>query len=114
MIEGAEILKKTQFYNSEPSTLTHIIIIIAALIIIVGFIKSLWSMETSKIFSSLLTSLTIAIVALMIIPKTYTDVPAGYQYDVYAKDDEVIKALYENYEVISANGNIYTIRDKAE
>ncbi len=114
MIEGAEILNKTEVFVSEPSTLTKIIIAAVAILLIIGLIKAIWSMDTSKMFSSLLSALMLVIIVLLILPKTYEDIPAGYQYDVYAEDDEVIKALYEKYEIVGANGNIYTVKEKAE
>ena len=88
---------------------------ITGVILIIGIlISALTSMSAKKKFASIVGVFIIGIIGIAVLPKTYEEVPAGYQYDAYAEDSDVIKALYENYEIISANGNIYTIRDKAE
>lgn len=114
MIEGAEILKKTELFNSEPSKLTMAIGIIGIILIISILICALTLTSTKKKFASIMGVFIIAIIGIAILPKTYEEVSAGYQYDVYAEDSDVIKTLYEKYEIIEANGNIYTVREKSE
>lgn len=114
MIEGAEILKKTELFNSEPSKLTMAIGIIGIILIISILICALTLTSTKKKFASIMGVFIIAIIGIAVLPKTYEEVSAGYQYDVYAEDGDVIKTLYEKYEIIEANGNIYTVREKSE
>ena len=46
---------------------------------------------------------------------TSKEVATGrYEYTVAVTDPSAYKEIYENYEVISAAGDIYTIRDKEE
>lgn len=114
MIEGAEILKKTELFNSEPSKLTMAIGIIGIILIISILICALTLTSTKKKFASIMGVFIIAIIGIAVLPKTYEEVSAGYQYDVYAEGSDVIKTLYEKYEIIEANGNIYTVRKKTE
>lgn len=114
MIEGAEILKKTELFNSEPSKLTMAIGIIGIILIISILICALTLTSTKKKFASIMGVFIIAIIGIAVLPKTYEEVSAGYQYDVYAEGSDVIKTLYEKYEIIEANGNIYTVREKTE
>jgi len=114
MIEGAEILKKTELFNSEPSKLTMAIGIIGIILIISILICALTLTSTKKKFASIMGVFIIAIIGIAVLPKTYEEVSAGYQYDVYAGGSDVIKTLYEKYEIIEANGNIYTVREKTE
>lgn len=114
MIEGAEILKKTEIFVSEPSKLTMAIGIIGIIFIISILICALTLTSTKKKFASIMGVFIIAIIGIAVLPKTYEEFSAGYQYDVYAEDSDVIKTLYEKYEIIEANGNIYTVRQKTE
>lgn len=114
MIEGAEVLKKTELFNSEPSLFTMILGLILLIFLIVITVWLIRSINTKKIFGSILLVLMVGLMGFLALPWSYKDVSTGFEYEVQTENAEVIKALYENYEIIEVNGDIYTVREKTE
>ena len=115
MIEGVTVLGQEAIKES-PQWMTAILVI-GLLVMVLAFVVMFFGafcedfrMVDKGIVMMSVTAALLLVLALMVV---VIEVPTGrYEYKVIIDDDVPFTELYDNYEIINQEGQIYTIKDK--
>jgi hypothetical protein len=112
MLEGIEILSKTEIMYTPGITLFLFAISFIALII-TGFVTTLSICENNRRNSTIFASLCGLSLIILFALLGFIDKPTGkYEYKVTIDDSVSMNEFNERYEIIEVEGKIYTIKEK--
>jgi len=114
MIEGMDILKKTEILEKDfPVWATALVIIILAVGLIAGIAKACYEEDFGLFFSILFLAVFCTLPVIIAAYGFPKEVPTGkYEYEVVFDGTVDMKEVYARYEIIETRGDIYTLRDK--
>lgn len=112
MLEGIEILDKTEIlYTSDVAILFCVFSMIA---IIVTAIISILFLAYNQIREAIISAVVCGLAIItIIISLSFVDKPTGtYQYQVTIDENVSMVEFHEKYEIVDIKGKIYTIKEK--
>ena len=109
MLEGIEILVQSEIMQTP--LWAKIIIAFTILGLLIFFIGLVESMDSAIIIGSIVSFFCLfgCLAIILIEPEEPTGI---YEYQVIIDDNVSFTELYEKYEIVDQNGEIWTIRDK--
>ena len=116
-IQGIEVLNVTEIMGSPVWTLVCAIVGILGSFISGLTLCSFYTIYKNfgRLINVLITCIFLLIAMIGIVAGASTYIPTGkYEYQVTIDDTVPVTYLYENFEVISQEGKIWTIKEKAE
>lgn len=112
MLEGIEILDKTEIlYTSEVAVLFCVLSMVAIIVTAVAFVASL---NVGHIKAAIICAVVCVLsIITIIVSSSFIDKPTGtYEYKVTIDDSVSMNEFQEKYEIIRTEGKIYTIKEK--
>ena len=110
MIEGIEVLNKAPIMEPFTNSLGGIALLLFAVFFIVTLV--LFANRPD----SLIAVISIIITIMLLVPSILLYEPqketGRYEYQCIISDKVLFVDMYEKYEVVSKNGELWTIRDK--
>ena len=122
MINGINVLNKTEILTTEPIYIIWLLLLISAIILLVSFVITIICMSCDNNFlknigtisgTTLIVSFFSSLILLLLMSATGKTVHTGkYAYEVIIDDEVSLNEFYEKYEIIDVNGKIYTIKER--
>lgn len=110
MLEGINILNQVEIMRVDPSCILPIALLVTLIILGAVFIGT--ACEGYDIFKGILL-LIVSVPLLIAIIVSKPSVPTGrYEYTVTIDESVSFTDLYENYEIVEQNGQLWILRDK--
>ena len=111
MIEGIEVLNKSQI--TELSETGTTLLSISLFLLIATLVLLIVSFATDSIVIGIFTIISfISFIVISIIGSNYEIETDRYEYQCTISDNILFKDMYEKYEVVNKDGELWTIRDK--
>lgn len=112
MLEGIEILDKTEIlYTSEVAILFCVLSMVAIIVTAVAFVASL-TVGHIKVAIICAVVCVLSIITI-IVSSSFIDKPTGtYQYQATIDENVSMVEFHEKYEIVDIKGKIYTIKEK--
>lgn len=122
MINGINVLNKTEILTTEPIYIIWLLLLISAIILVVSFVVTIICMSCNNNFLknietisgvTLIVSFFSSLILLLFMSVTGKTVHTGeYTYEVLINDNVSLNEFYEKYEITDKNGRIYTIKER--
>lgn len=112
MIEGIEVLNKVPIMEPYRNSLGEIAALLFAIFFIVTLV--LFANGLDFLIAGISAIITIILLATSILLYELQKETGRYEYQCIISDEVLFVDMYEKYEVVSKNGELWTIRDKEE
>lgn len=122
MINGINVLNKTEILTTEPIHLIWMSLLISVIILVMSFVMTVVCMSCNNNFLKnienisgiiLIVSFFSSMILLMFMAVTGKTIHTGeYMYEVLIDDKVSLNEFHKKYEIIDTNGKIYTIKER--